>query len=357
MCTTEDFRPLGYDCVTPFELSGPLMPADTDRRSFLKTVAGVAAGAGAVSLLSGRASAEDKPAASVTPKPAEALIKELHSTLSDDQKSKLVLPWDHGGGKGQTPSRLRMYNGPFEKHRIDEQYTKAQQDLSHQILKAILADDEGYRRISKDGTWDNSGAFERCGAHIFGNPSGDGQFAWLFTGHHLTVRCDGNSMPGAAFGGPMYYGHLDHGYSADNVFNYQTKRAMAVFEALDEMQRKQAVADGTPGEQAPSIQFRGKGQPRPGIDIGDLSKDQQELVQLVMRDILSPYRKEDVDEVMDIVKANGGLEEMHIAFYADKDRPQEGEPWHFWRLEGPGFVWNYRVIPHVHCFVNIAKIA
>ena len=27
--------------------------------------------------------------------------------------------------------------------------------------------------------------------------------------------------------------------------------------------------------------------------------------------------------------------------------------WRFWRLEGPGFVWNYRVLPHVHTFVNI----
>ena len=26
----------------------------------------------------------------------------------------------------------------------------------------------------------------------------------------------------------------------------------------------------------------------------------------------------------------------------------------FWRLEGPGFVWNFRVLPHVHTFVNIA---
>lgn len=356
MCTTEDFRPLGYDCVTPFELSGPFMTPEWDRRSFLKTVAGAAAGVSAVSLLSGRAVAEDKPKQAV-PKPAESLIKELHSTLSDDQKSKLVLPWNHGGGKNRTPSRLKMYNGAFAKQRIDEQYTKPQQELAQRVLKAILADDEGYRRISKDGTWDNSGSFERCGSHIFGDPSGDGQFAWLFTGHHLTVRCDGNSMPGAAFGGPMYYGHLDDGYSEDNVFNYQTKRTMAVFEALDEKQQKQAVAKGTPGEQAKSIQFRGKGQQRPGIDIGDLSKDQRELVQLVMRDILSPYRKEDVDEVMDIVKANGGMEEMHLAFYADTDRPDKGEPWHFWRLEGPGFVWNYRVIPHVHCFVNIAKIA
>ena len=29
------------------------------------------------------------------------------------------------------------------------------------------------------------------------------------------------------------------------------------------------------------------------------------------------------------------------------------KPHWYWRLEGPGFVWNYRVLPHVHCFVNV----
>ncbi|GEM_PF-256911 len=357
MCMIEDPRPVCADCVTPFESSFPMLPDAPNRREFLRTVAGAAAGVSAIRLLSGTAVAEDAPA-KAAPKPAESLIKELHSTLSDDQKSKLVLPWnDGGGGRGQTPTRMKMYNRPLSNQRIDEQYTKPQQDLVHRILKSILADEEGYRRISKDGTWDSSGAFERCGSHLFGDPSGDGQFAWLFTGHHLTVRCDGNSLPGAAFGGPMYYGHLFHGYDEDNVFNYQTKRVMTVFDSLDASQQKQAIAKGTPGEQAKSVQFRGKDQPRPGIDIGDLSDDQRKLVELVMRDILSPYRKEDVDEVMEIVKANGGMDAMHLAFYADKDRPQKSEPWHFWRLEGPGFVWNYRVLPHVHCFVNIAKTA
>ena len=44
---------------------------------------------------------------------------------------------------------------------------------------------------------------------------------------------------------------------------------------------------------------------------------------------------------------------MSLAFYRD---PGENDPrrWHFWRLEGPGFVWNYRVLPHVHTYVNIA---
>ena len=355
MCTKEDPRPICDDCVTlPEAFDSPLFPSGTDRRGFLRTMAGAAAGAGAVRLLSTDAVAAD--AKKKSPKPAESLIKELHSTLSDDQKKKLVLPWNHGAEKGGTATRLKMYNRPYGNQRIDQHYTKAQTELVHRILKSICSGEEGYRRISRDGEWDSSQAFERCGSHLFGDPSGDGQFAWLFTGHHLTVRCDGNSLPGAAFGGPMYYGHLEHGYSENNVFQYQTKRVMSVFESLNEEQRKQAIAPGTPGEREKSIQFRGKGKARPGIDIGDLSEDQQKLVQLVMRDILSPYRKEDVDEVMQIVKANGDLDEMHLAFYADKDGDKE-EPWHFWRLEGPGFVWNYRVLPHVHCYVNIAKTA
>jgi hypothetical protein len=55
---------------------------------------------------------------------------------------------------------------------------------------------------------------------------------------------------------------------------------------------------------------------------------------------------------MDLLKANGGLEKIHLAFY--KDAPdQDDARWDYWRLEGPGFIWNYRVLPHVHCYVNI----
>jgi hypothetical protein len=72
-----------------------------------------------------------------------------------------------------------------------------------------------------------------------------------------------------------------------------------------------------------------------------------------MRDVLSPFRREDADEVMDILRRNGGLDRIHLAFY--RDRGTTGTNWHFWRLEGPGFVWNYRVLEHVHCYVNIAR--
>ena len=111
---------------------------------------------------------------------------------------------------------------------------------------------------------------------------------------------------------------------------------------------------GSPGEQEPSVRFRAKGQKHPGISFGELSPDQRTLVEKVMRDVLSPYRKEDADEVMEIIKVTGGMEKIHLAFYQDKEM-NDNQRWHFWRLEGPGFVWNYRVLPHVHTYVNISS--
>lgn len=324
---------------------------DLDRRGFLGTLGlGALAGGLAPAVLR----AADAPAKAAQAKPAEGLIRELFATLSDEQKQSLVYAWDHGADGG-VPTRLRMVNAPHFGKRIGENYTKPQQELCNRILRAMCSDDDGYHKISRNGRFDSSGSFEGLGAVVFGEPTDGNKFSFVFTGHHLTLRCDGNSEPGTAFGGPMYYGHSAAGYSPGNVYFYQTKSVLGVYGALDEKQRKQAVvSNNNPGEQAKSVQFRGKGEPHPGVAYADLTADQQHLVEQVMRDILGPYRREDADEVMDLVKANGGLEQMHLAFYEDA-ATNDKQPWHFWRLEGPGFVWNYRCLPHVHTFVQIAK--
>jgi hypothetical protein len=341
-----------------------------DRRGFLGAMAQGAAvvgglATGGLTLNNTAWGAEEKKAAAKAGKAAKAaaksgkaedLIRELVGTLSSDQKADVIYPWDHGAAGG-VPTRLRMVNSAHFDKDIADTYTKPQQELCLKILKAMVSDDEGYRRISRGGDFDGSGSFEGLGAHLFGDPTDGGKFSFVFSGHHLTVRCDGNSEPATAFGGPMYYGHSVHGYNPNNVFFYQTKGVLEVYGALDEKQRQAATITGkTPGEQYKSVEFRAKGQPHPGVAYADLSSDQKELVEKVMRDILSPYRKEDADEVLTIVKETGGMDKMHLAFYADAKADQKA-PWHFWRLEGPGFVWNYRVLPHVHTFVQIANKA
>jgi hypothetical protein len=310
-----------------------------DRRSFLR----VAGGAAALALSGIRFAGAQEAKSNKT---AEELIKELYGGLVEEQKKAVIAPLT-------SPQRMQIFNAAIGA-KIGDVYSKPQQELVTRILKAIAADDEGYRLLSRGGTWDGSKAFENCGANLFGDTSG--KYTWVFSGHHLTIRCDGNTEEGVAFGGPLYYGHSPNGYSDKNLFFYQTKSALAVFEALTEAQRKQATIAESPGEGLPSIKFRAPGEARPGIAFSELSKEAQGLVEKVMKDVLSPYRKTDADEVLQVIKGSGGMEKVNLAFYAGEEAKPK-QPWSFWRLEGPGFVWNYRVLPHVHTFVNIsAKI-
>ena len=334
-------EPLATNCP---ECADPVLATPAlDRRSFIRVLGGTAAIAATVGLPAiVRARREQA-------KAAEALIQELFSGLDDTQKKSVLLPFNDA-------KRLGMYNAALNNTKIGTVYTKPQQELLEKIVRSMAGGAEGWKCLSRDGTWDASGSFTNCGAHFFGEPGPGKKYAWLFTGHHLTIRADGDFMEGAAWGGPMYYGHTPNGYVAGNVFNFQTKAVLEVAKALDEKQMKKAVIVGTPGELAPSIKFRKATEAKPGLAAAEMSKDQQALVQKVMHDLLAPYRKEDGDEVMAILKANGGLDKIHLAFYRDA-KAEENERWHFWRLEGPGFVWNYRVLPHVHCYVNIAREA
>jgi Protein of unknown function (DUF3500) len=338
-----------------FEMQKPNCPdcndsEGLDRRGFIGTGVGLLA-AGAIASVPATVRAQPAAAQPAQParqaKPAEAMIQELYSGMTDEQKRTLVFPWNDARRRG-------MFNAAFGR-KINESYTAAQQDLNQRILRSIASSDEGYTKLTRNGTFDGSNSFGNCGAYIFGSPANGGQYAWVFAGHHITVRCDGNSEANAAFGGPMYYGHSPDGYSSRNCFFYQTRSVLSVFDALNENQRRAAVVVGTPGELEASIRFRAAGEAHPGIAGRDLSADQKRLIESVMRDVLSPYRQEDTDEVMQIVRDNGGMDRIHLAFYRDRGATDTSR-WHFWRLEGPGFVWNYRVLPHVHTYVNIAKV-
>ncbi|HLY07881.1 MAG TPA: DUF3500 domain-containing protein [Planctomycetota bacterium] len=309
------------------------------RRGFLR-----AAGAGATALampgVSGLFAQESRPA----DRTAEDLIRDLYSGLREDQRKAVVLPID-------APERLKYFNAALGK-KIGEVYTKPQQDQLGRILRALSSGEDGWRQISRDGTWDESKAFENCGANLFGDLSG--KYTWVFSGHHLTMRCDGDTEEGVAFGGPLYYGHSPSGYSDRNLFHYQTKSALAVYESLTKEQREQAVAYEDPAEGLDSVKFRCTCDSMPGVPFPQLSKESQALVDTVLRNLLSPFRKSDADEVLQVVRKTGGMEAMHLMFYRDREA-QASQPWSFWRLEGPGFVWNFRVLPHVHTYVNISS--
>lgn len=327
-----------------------------DRRDLLRyvSIAPVLA-AGGATLLTGKAKAANE----MLPMPreykagpAEELVKELYSGMSDEQKKLICRPFDN-------PARLSVNPNHALDKTIGAVFTaKPQQELVERIVKAMSAGDEAsWKQITRAGTWDASKSFDKTGANIFGDPS-KGEFAFLFTGHHLTLRCDGNMKDSVAFGGPIYYGHTPNGYSDQNVFANHTKQVAKFFDALDKGQRESAIITmGNPGEGAASVKLPGK--PR-GVAYKDMSADQKELMGQVMRTLLSPFRKEDGDEVMAVIKETGGMDKIQFAFFTEAyegSKTSEKQPWSFWRIEGPGMVWNFRVLPHVHTYVNIAAKA
>ena len=335
-----DKSPSCPECVSP--------PQVLARRDFIRVLgasAAVATVAGLTPLQKARAARAEKQ------REAEALVFELFKSMDGDQKKKLVLPWD-AGGKGGIPARLMTHNGPVGKSVIGLEYDKKQTELLLKIFKSICNGEEGYKRLSRNNKFDNSGDFENIGALIYGEPAEGKKFSLVFTGHHITVRCDGDSEEKTAFGGPLYYGHSPSGYATNNVFHHQTKVVTELHDALDEKQRKVAVMPGKWKDEHGTIAPPAKNAKLPGISIHDMSKDQKELVEKVMKELVSPYRKEDGDEVMEIIKANGGMEKIALAFYVE-EKPTDKQPWSYWRLEGPGFVWSFRVLPHIHTFVYI----
>src|SRR5262245_13441943 len=176
-----------------------------DRRGFIRVVRGstaslVAGGAVLTAVPQVRADAPAQPARQA--KPAEALIEELYGSMTAQQRRNTVLPWNHGGDNGRTPTRKGMYNSAINNQRIGDHYTRAQQELIERILRSISSGEEGYRQLCRQEprrAFDGSGSMQGCGVHIFGEPGNGQQYAWVFSGHHLTVRCDGNSEPDAAF--------------------------------------------------------------------------------------------------------------------------------------------------------------
>lgn len=325
---------------------GPVTAPMLGRRDFLRTVGAIALGTTAAA-----------PTARARSKAAEAsedLVRELFVTLSGEQKKKLVLPWNHGATNGKgTPTRLNTYNAPINKLILGDEYTKAQVDLLGRLFRSLGNGDDGYRQLSRGGTFDASGSFENISALFFGDPTGKEKFSFVFAGHHLTIRCDGNSEESAAFGGPLYYGHTPNGYSDKNVFYHQTKTADELFRTITADQKKAGVMGGKWQDGIASVKLPPKAHAPAGLAYSAMTKEQREMTEKVMRVLVSPYRKEDGDEVMDIIKANGGMEKLALAFYTDADTKDKG--WSYWRLEGPGFVWSYRALPHIHTFVNVSS--
>ena len=115
-------------------------------------------------------------------------------------------------------------NAPVGKSVIGLEYNKKQVELLDKIFQVDLQRRGGLQAAQPQRQVRQQRRLrEHRRARSTASRSTGKKFSLVFAGHHLTVRCDGNSEEATAFGGPLYYGHSPNGYATTNVFNYQTK--------------------------------------------------------------------------------------------------------------------------------------
>lgn len=339
------------DCDSP-----DANPAPVSRRQFVKVVS-VGAASAALAQLPGAALA-----AKVIATP-ETLVQKLYGTLTPQQKEDICFPWDYQDDRGllRTHVSNNWHITAEDRFNIAGRFfTPDQQDLIREIFLGMY-DKDWHERIFKQLKDDADGYGKHQTIALFGTP-GSGKFEFVMTGRHLTLRCDGDSAEHVAFGGPIFYGHAASGFNEEpghpgNVFWPQAQKANALFKMLSGKQREQALVLRAPAESA--VAFRKSAKEIPGVPLSDLTADQKEHAQDVLKTLIEPYRVSDRDEVLKALKKQGGLDACRLSFYrqardgSSLDLGDDGV-WDVWRLEGPAFVWHFRGVPHVHVWVNVA---
>jgi hypothetical protein len=280
--------------------------------------------------------------------PSESLVAQLYSTLNAEQKRRLVFPFDH-------PLRSKVDNNwHITDARVARAFNPEQQALIREIYRGLHSPefvDRALRHLD-----DDAGGLGNYSVALFGQPGGSA-FEFVLTGRHCTVRCDGDSVEGAAFGGPVFYGHQGESFqeAADhpnNIYWFQAKKANEVYRALDGKQRQAALLGAArPERGAQTVALNLKPE---GLPVSAMSRDQQGLVEQTLADLLLPFRERDRAESLALIRQTGGVQALSMAFYKNHDIGGDGV-WDVWQLESPTMVWHFRGAPHVHVWVNIQK--
>ena len=329
----------------------PISDLSKNRRQFLRHSAlmGGAALVGGHSLF-----AKEKTAAAKAPN-SETFVTQLYKSLSEEQHKAVCFAFDN-------PLKTEVDNNwHITKPRLNKFFSKDQQDLIKQIFMGIHSEEYAeavYKQVQHDSG--QEGFMGGSSIALFGEP-GTGKFEFVLTGRHCTRRCDGDSIEGTAFGGPIFYGHAADGFNEkpdhpNNAYWYQAKRANEVFSVLDGKQQEQALClAGRAEEGLDTVKLTGKKKGLDGIRLGDLSADQKDAVMKTLEDVLAPYRQADVAEAMKYIKG-AGIDNLHMAFYKRGDIGKD-KVWDNWQIEGPSMISYFRGAPHVHAWLHVRKDA
>ena len=317
------------------------------RRQWIQTLSAVSVGA-AVSR---------KPALATTS--SDSLPLQLYKSLSLQQREQVCLPADH-------PRRQYVSNWWYihPDYRIPNTFNAEQQQLIKRIFDGMHSV-EHQAAVNEQVLIDQYGEEKNApAAGFFGTPDDD-DFEFIFTGHHVTRRCNAHTDEGQGFGGnPIFYGHYPHPLTnmrenfneakehPGNPYWYQGRLFNTFVQALDAKQQQQGLVVLEPRSEQPNAVIQKTDEVR-GLRCAELNADQQALLLKTMRGMLAMFREDDVEATLRTIESKQILKQLNISWYSGKYDIGADRVWDTWQTEGPEMVWYFRGYPHIHCYFHL----
>jgi Protein of unknown function (DUF3500) len=291
-------------------------------------------------------------------KKTDSLPMQLYKSLTESQRQKVCLPADH--------ARRQYVNNWWyihPDHRIPTTFNAEQQELIKKIFDSMHSV-EHQDAVNKQVLIDQYGEEKNApAAGFFGTPDNK-DFEFIFTGHHVTRRCNAHTDKGQGFGGaPIFYGHYPHQVDKmndnfreakdhpGNPYWYQGKVFNRFVQALDGKQQEKGLLSSEPrNENASVIDTPTE---KRGLNCADLSQDQKKLFVETMRNMLAMFREDDVQATINTMEKKGVVDRLHVSWFNGKYDVGADGIWDTWQIEGPDMVWYFRGEPHIHCYFHL----
>ncbi len=290
---------------------------------------------------------------------ADSLPMQLYKSLTPEQRQKVCLPADHARRKYVSNW---WYIHP--EHRIPSTFDAEQQELIKKIFDSLHSADH-QAAIQEQVLLDQYGEAKNApAAGFFGTPDNE-DFEFIFTGHHVTRRCNAHTDKGLGFGGnPIFYGHYPHPLTnmranfneakdhPGNPYWYQGRLFNKFVAGLDGKQQQQGLVGLEPRSESPATVIQKPTEPR-GLHGADLTADQKKLFLETVRGMLAMFRADDVNATVESIEKRNLVDKVHISWYSGKYDIGSDKVWDTWQIEGPELVWYFRGFPHIHCYFHL----
>lgn len=283
----------------------------------------------------------------------DSLPMQLYKSMNDEQRQKVCLPVNH-------PRRQYVSNWWYihPDNRIPSTFNQDQQELIQKIFDSLHSH-EHQDAVNKQVRIDQYGQEKNAPAvGFFGTPS-DENFEFIYTGHHVTRRCNAHTDKGQGFGGgPIFYGHFLEEFNETkdhpgNPYWYQGRAFNKFVQALDDSQQKSALVSSKPRSERPEAVVKKKQSGWPGLSCANLNAEQKELFFETVTNMMAMFRPDDIAATVETIKTKGMIDRLHVSWFDGKYDIGSDRVWDTWQIEGPEMVWYFRGQPHIHSYFHL----